>query len=61
MPLLPVVLLVSTLVVQTPTAQKPAPPPAPPAASAGATPVWTARFSGDVRWQQVTPAGALLV
>src|SRR2546428_5563320 len=61
MPLLHVVLLVSTLVVQTRTAQKLAPPPAPPAAPAGATPVWTARFSGDVRWQQVTPAGALLV
>src|SRR3989442_15303202 len=57
MRLLPVVLLVSTLVVQTPTAQKPAPPAAP----AGATPIWTARVSGDVRWQQVTPAGALLV
>src|SRR2546427_13263073 len=53
MPLTPVLLLLSTFVVQTPVAQTPAP--------AGATPVWTARFSGDVRWQQVTPAGALLV
>ena len=52
MPLLPVLLLFS-FVVQTPVAQTPAP--------AGATPVWTARFSGDIRWQQVTPAGPLLV
>src|SRR5256885_980784 len=53
MPLTPVLLLLSTFVVQTPGAQTPAP--------TGATPVWTARFSGDIRWQQVTPAGALLV
>src|SRR5438309_9338958 len=52
MPLLPVLLL-SSFVVQTPVAPTPAP--------AGATPVWTARFSGDIRWQQVTPAGPLLV
>src|SRR6267378_685946 len=53
MPLPSVLLLLSTMVVQTPTVQAPAP--------AGLTPVWTARFSGDVRWQQITPAGALLV
>src|SRR6267378_1272361 len=53
MPLPSVLLLLSTMVVQTPTVQAPAP--------AGLTPVWTARFSGDVRWQQVTPAGVLLV
>src|SRR5947199_8385330 len=53
---LPVLLLVSTFAVQPPAARTPAP-----AAPAGATPIWTARFSGDVRWQQVTPAGALLV
>src|SRR6266550_2354468 len=27
----------------------------------GVTPAWTVRLSGDIRWQQVTPAGALLV
>src|SRR5439155_13189561 len=27
----------------------------------GAVPAWTVRLSGDIRWQQVTPAGALLV
>ncbi len=27
----------------------------------GVTPTWTVRLSGDIRWQQVTPAGALLV
>jgi len=27
----------------------------------GATVAWTLRLSGDIRWQQVTPAGALLV
>ncbi|HEV2750015.1 MAG TPA: PQQ-binding-like beta-propeller repeat protein, partial [Gemmatimonadales bacterium] len=30
-------------------------------APAGATTAWTVRLKGDVRWQQVTPAGALLV
>jgi hypothetical protein len=30
-------------------------------AQAGATPTWTLRMKGDIRWQQVTPAGALLV
>lgn len=28
---------------------------------AGTTPAWTVRLNGDIRWQQVTPAGALLV
>ena len=27
----------------------------------GATSAWTTRMKGDIRWQQVTPAGALLV
>ncbi|HEU4402814.1 MAG TPA: PQQ-binding-like beta-propeller repeat protein [Candidatus Polarisedimenticolia bacterium] len=30
-------------------------------APSGAAPVWTLRMKGDIRWQQVTPAGALLV
>src|SRR6266545_3599954 len=30
-------------------------------APSGATPVWTLKVKGDIRWQQVTPAGALLV
>jgi len=30
-------------------------------APAGSVPAWTVRFNGDIRWQQVTPAGALLV
>ncbi len=30
-------------------------------APSGATPAWTLRAKGDIRWQQVTPAGALLV
>ena len=30
-------------------------------ARTGAAPAWTLRLKGDVRWQQVTPAGALLV
>ncbi|MGE5802937.1 MAG: PQQ-binding-like beta-propeller repeat protein [Gemmatimonadota bacterium] len=29
--------------------------------SAGSVPSWTLHFTGDLRWQQVTPAGALLV
>src|SRR5216117_3972389 len=28
---------------------------------AGATAAWTLKLKGDIRWQQVTPAGALLV
>src|SRR6266581_906185 len=30
-------------------------------APSGATPLWTLKMKGDIRWQQVTPAGALLV
>src|SRR5216117_2118239 len=30
-------------------------------APVGSVPSWTVRLSGDIRWQQVTPAGALLV
>src|SRR5881397_1044817 len=30
-------------------------------ARAGATAAWTLRMKGDIRWQQVTPAGMLLV
>src|SRR5437867_3706101 len=30
-------------------------------APSGATPVWTLKVKGDIRWQQVTPAGTLLV
>src|SRR2546427_5691132 len=40
-------------------AQAPAPPPAP--APWGATAAWTLKMKGDIRWQQVPPAGALLV
>ena len=34
---------------------------APAAAPAGATAAWTIKTKGEVRWQQVTPAGALLI
>src|SRR5690349_24930822 len=50
----------ASLVVCSPAAAQTAtraPAPAP----AGATAAWTARMKGDIRWQQVTPAGALLV
>src|SRR5919198_267679 len=30
-------------------------------APAGATAAWTLKLKGDIRWQQVTPAGALLI
>src|SRR2546427_4771423 len=30
-------------------------------APSGATAAWTLKLKGDIRWQQVTPAGALLV
>ena len=32
-----------------------------PARAGGATAAWTLRMKGDIRWQQVTPAGMLLV
>jgi outer membrane protein assembly factor BamB len=32
-----------------------------PGAPAGATPAWTTKLKGAIRWQQLTPAGALLV
>src|SRR5438128_6632107 len=37
------------------------PPPRAPAVASGATAAWTLTLKGDVRWQQVTPAGARLV
>ncbi len=38
------------------------PPPAPPAQTpVGSVAAWTLHFNGDIRWQQITPAGALLV
>src|SRR5882724_1896127 len=30
-------------------------------ATIGSVPSWTLHFNGDIRWQQITPAGALLV
>jgi len=57
-------LLVPALVVVVHTAalaQTVAPPPRAPAVASGATAAWTLKLQGDVRWQQVTPAGALLV
>src|SRR5881296_4658245 len=42
-------------------AQATAPAPAPAPAPSGASAAWTLKLKGDVRWQQVTPAGALLV
>jgi outer membrane protein assembly factor BamB len=48
MVLAPFAVLIPLVLAQTPT-------------PAGATPAWTVRLNGDIRWQQVTPAGALLV
>jgi len=56
--------LVPALVVMVHTAalaQTAAAPARPPAGLSGATAAWTLKLKGDVRWQQVTPAGALLV
>src|SRR5207237_8544807 len=36
-------------------------PQTPAPAAAGPTAAWTIKTKGDVRWQQVTPAGALLI
>src|SRR2546430_7389029 len=51
--LLPLSLLVA--ISATAHAQTAAPAPS------GATAAWTLETKGDIRWQQVTPAGALLV
>jgi outer membrane protein assembly factor BamB len=50
---LPLVVLLVALAAPAHAQVKPAP--------SGATAAWTLRLKGDVRWQQVTPAGALLV
>ena len=50
-------LLVALLqTVQTASTARPATTP-----TVGSVPTWTLHFSGDLRWQQITPAGALLV
>ena len=43
----------SLLLVLLQAAQAPSP--------VGSVPSWTLHFNGDIRWQQITPAGALLV
>src|SRR5438093_10830817 len=51
-----------TLVHTTALAQTAAPPTSPTrGVASGATAAWTLKLKGDIRWQQVTPAGALLV
>src|SRR5207249_4533716 len=52
-PLLPLALIVGGFTA--------APAQTPASAPSGATASWTLRMKGDIRWQQVTPAGALLV
>jgi outer membrane protein assembly factor BamB len=42
-------------------AAHPTTPPAPAQTPVGSVAAWTLHFSGDIRWQQITPAGALLV
>src|SRR5882762_6575662 len=58
-------LLVPALVIVTHTAAlaqtAAGPSPHPPTVASGATAAWTLKLPGDIRWQQVTPAGALLV
>src|SRR6184192_637099 len=51
--LLPLSLLVAVSTVVHAQTAAPAP--------SGATAAWTLKMKGDIRWQQVTPAGALLV
>jgi len=57
--LLPLSLVVALHAAALAQATAPAPAPAP--APSGATAAWTLKMKGDIRWQQVTPAGALLV
>src|SRR5260370_39619804 len=57
-------LVVPALVIVVHTAalaQTAAAPARPPAAPTGTTAAWTLKLTGDVRWQQVTPAGAAAV
>src|SRR5881398_3382795 len=57
-------LVVPALVIVVHTAalaQTAAAPARLPAGPTGTTAAWTLKLTGDVRWQQVTPAGALLV
>src|SRR5690349_14567710 len=56
--LVPALIVVVHTAALAQTASAPARPPAGPG---GATAAWTLKLKGDVRWQQVTPAGALLV
>src|SRR5438105_6841756 len=60
----PRTLVVPALVIVVHTAalaQTAAAPARPPAGPTGTSAAWTLKLTGDVRWQQVTPAGALLV
>src|SRR5256885_10298680 len=57
-PRLPLSLVVALHAAALAQATAPAPAPAP--APSGATAAWTLKMKGDIRWQQVTPAGALL-
>ena len=42
-------------------AAHPTTPPPPAQTPVGSVAAWTLHFSGDIRWQQITPAGALLI
>ncbi len=53
--------LLLALLQATPTPARPASAPAPNQAPAGSVAAWTLHFPGDLKWQQITPAGALLV
>src|SRR6266851_8904563 len=55
-PLLPLSLLVAASTIAPAQAVPPRS-----TAPAGATAAWTLKMKGPIRWQQVTPAGALLV
>src|SRR2546422_2407075 len=52
-PLLPLALIVAVFTAAPAQTAAPAP--------SGATAAWTLKMNGDIRWQQVTPAGALLL
>src|SRR5207249_12333150 len=54
-------LLLARSVATHATAEAQTAAPAPTPAPAGAAVAWTIKAKGDVRWQQVTPAGALLI
>jgi outer membrane protein assembly factor BamB len=55
------VIMALPLLVALLQAAHPTTPPPPAQTPVGSVAAWTLHFNGDIRWQQITPAGALLI